>query len=246
MIAEAGTRGLLAIAVPREWRGAGLDFVSAVVAVEAVAYHSAGVALLLATENLAASAVHRFGNKVHRERWLGALAAGTPTAAILVWRAEGQSIRAEPDGDGLRLTGRAGLVPGAASAGVFVVAADGPDPGSSESMGRSCRARATISSGDRPSTRSGARGAAWADVAFDGLQVSGADRLRSLPEGADLATWIMNRGRVLMAAVALASARHRSTGPSPSCATAWFTTRRPSALPWLTSPCSWTRHVCSP
>ncbi len=207
VIAEAGARELLAIAVPREWRGAGLDFVSAVVAVEAVAYHSAGVALLLATENLAASAVHRFGNQVHRERWLGALAAGTPTAAILVWRAEGQSIRAEPDGDGLRLTGRAGLVPGAASAGVFVVAADGPDPGSSESMG-SLVAGTNDDIVRRPAVDPlGARGAAWADVAFDGLQVSEADRLRSLPEGADLATWIMNRGRVLMAAVALGVGR---------------------------------------
>jgi alkylation response protein AidB-like acyl-CoA dehydrogenase len=202
VLAEAGRRRLLSIAVPRDRGGAGSDFASAVVAVEAIAYQSAGVALLIATENLASHVLHAFGAPEQQERWskrLGEAAA----AAILVWRAEGHSIRAEPSGDGLRLNGDAGLVPGAATASVFIVAADAPGSGSPPSLGLLVAAAGGHILRVPAPDPLGARGAGWAGVRFEDLEVAPTDRLRAEVGGADLATWIMNRGRLLMAAVAL-------------------------------------------
>jgi alkylation response protein AidB-like acyl-CoA dehydrogenase len=199
ILSEAGRRGLLSIANPQN----GGDFAAVVLAVEAIAYHSAGAALLVATQNLAALALHLFGRRPQHDRWLEELGAGTTPAAILVWRAEGQSIRAEASGDGLRLTGDAGLVPGAARARVFIIAANASEPAPAASLG------SVVSDDGRHIMRLpapdplGARGAGWADVRFENLDVSAEDRLEPQVGGADLATWIMNRGRLLMAAMSL-------------------------------------------
>jgi alkylation response protein AidB-like acyl-CoA dehydrogenase len=201
VLAEAARRGLLSIAVPGA--GGGFDFVSAVLAVEAIAYANAGVALLVATENLASHALHAFAAPAQQEQWSKPLRDARMHAAILVWRAEGQSIRAEQSGDGLRLNGDAGLVPGAAHADLFIVAADAPGSGSPSSLG------SLVPADNRHILRVpapdplGARGAGWADVRFQDLEVSASNRLRADVGGADLATWIMNRGRLLMAGVAL-------------------------------------------
>ncbi|GGU97572.1 acyl-CoA dehydrogenase [Actinomadura cremea] len=103
--------------------GAGGDFLDACLLFEELGY-------ALVPSPLAASVaacgmpIARFGTPAQRERWLGAIAAGTvATAAPPPWDRPGEGPTAVPDGSGYVLDGVASFVPFAASAeNVLVVA----------------------------------------------------------------------------------------------------------------------------
>jgi alkylation response protein AidB-like acyl-CoA dehydrogenase len=62
VVAMAG-RGLLGVTIPREWGGAGLDYVSYALALEAVAHASAVVSVIASVNNsLVAEPLARFGS----------------------------------------------------------------------------------------------------------------------------------------------------------------------------------------
>src|SRR3954469_6765673 len=76
MHAAAG-HGLLGVTIPKQWGGAGRDYVSYALAIEAIARASATVAVSLSvTNSLVAELIAHAGSDQQRERWLRPLAAG--------------------------------------------------------------------------------------------------------------------------------------------------------------------------
>src|ERR1700680_3877637 len=79
----AADRGLLGVTIAREWGGAGRDYLSYALAIEAIGYASATVAASLAvTNSLVAELVEHAGSQEQRERWLRGLAKGDMIGAF--------------------------------------------------------------------------------------------------------------------------------------------------------------------
>src|SRR5215831_12548066 len=63
LVREAAALGLMGVTIPKEWSGAGRDYVSYAVALEALAAASAVVAVIAAVNNsLVAEPIARFGS----------------------------------------------------------------------------------------------------------------------------------------------------------------------------------------
>src|SRR5256885_14906918 len=71
----AAEQGLLGVTIPTAWGGAGRDYVSYALAIEAIAQASATVAVsLLVTNSLVAEVIAHAGRDQQREQWLRPLA----------------------------------------------------------------------------------------------------------------------------------------------------------------------------
>src|SRR5471032_905927 len=73
----AAAYGLLGVTIPKAWGGAGRDYISYALAIEAIARASATVAVALSvTNSLVAELIAHAGRDEQRERWLRPLASG--------------------------------------------------------------------------------------------------------------------------------------------------------------------------
>ncbi len=213
LIAEAARLGLMGVTIPREAGGAGMDYVSYALAMEAVAKASAVVAVIASVNNsLVAEPLARFGSDIQKQAWLERLASGQALGAFALSEenagsdAANQQTVARLDNDGYVLNGRKVWVANAEAADLFIIfAATGSGHGLS---GRSISAFLVPS--DTPGlTRHvttdslGVRGLGCMDLELQNVRV-GADALLGGPgEGFRLAMWALDGGRVAIAAQAL-------------------------------------------
>ena len=211
LIREVAARGLLGIAIPREHGGLGLDHVSSVLAIEALARASATVAVIAAVNNsLVAEVVAAFGAPAQRAQWLRRLAAGEAVGSFALSEelagtdAANQQTVAEADGDGFRLSGRKVWVANAAGASVAIVFA-ATRPGE---RGRGITA--FLVPLDRPGLRLlpgadslGVRGLGCMDLVLEDVRAGRDDVLGAVDEGFAVARWGLEAGRITIAAQAL-------------------------------------------
>ena len=127
MRAAAG-RGLLGATIPQEWGGAGLDYVSYALAIEAVASASATVAASLVVHNsLVSELIASSGRARHKEQWLRRLTGGHAIGAFALSEPEAgtdaanQRTNAAKTANGYRITGRKVWVANAEAASVAVI-----------------------------------------------------------------------------------------------------------------------------
>ncbi len=109
---EMGALGLHGLTVPEEHGGSAMGYLAHVVAVEEVARASASVALSYgAHSNLCVNQIVLNGSAAQKARHLPRLVAGTRVGALAMSEAGagsdvvGMTLRAEPDGEGWRLSG---------------------------------------------------------------------------------------------------------------------------------------------
>ena len=109
----AAAQGLLGVTIPKAWGGAGLDYVSYVLAIEAIARASATVAAsLVVTNSLVAELLAHAGSEPQKDRWLRALASGEAIGAFALSEpdagtdAANQQTTAVKDANGYRIRGR--------------------------------------------------------------------------------------------------------------------------------------------
>ena len=77
LVRELASFGLMGVTVGTEWGGAGKDYVSYALAVEALARASAVVAVIAAVNNsLVVEPIARFGSDSQKQLWLRRLASG--------------------------------------------------------------------------------------------------------------------------------------------------------------------------
>ncbi len=210
VVRQAAAQGLAGVTVPVAWGGAGLDFLSYVLAIEAIARASATVAVSLSvTNSLVADVLAHVGRTPQKEQWLRRLASGEVIGAFALSEpdagtdAANQQTRAVRTGHGYRITGRKVWVANAEAAGVAVVFAS-TRPGQ-----RGQGVTAFLVPMDTPGiTRMaradslGVRGLGCTDLELD-IEVGDDQVLGSVDQGFRVAMWALEGGRVAIAAQAL-------------------------------------------
>jgi butyryl-CoA dehydrogenase len=211
LVREAARLGLTGITIPPEWGGAGLDYTSYALAVEALAAASAVIAVIVAVNNsLVAEPLARFGTDAQKDTWLRRLASGDALGAFALSEehagsdAANQQSVARLDERGYVLSGRKVWVANAEAADVLLVFA-ATQPGL-----RGRGVSAFLVPMDTPGiTRVdtqdslGVRGLGCADLQLNNVRVD-TDALLGRPgEGFHIAMWALDGGRVAIAAQAL-------------------------------------------
>lgn len=211
VIAAAARLGLLGVTIPADHGGAGRDYVSYALAVEALAAASAVIAVIAAVNNsLVAEPLAQFGTDAQKAGWLRRLASGDALGAFALSEehagsdAANQQTVARLDGHGYSISGRKVWVANAEAADLIVVFA-ATQPGlrgrgvSAFLVASDAPGLTLTSSGDSL----GVRGLGCMDLDFDNVRV-GTDSLLGEPgEGFRIALWALVGGRVAIAAQAL-------------------------------------------
>jgi alkylation response protein AidB-like acyl-CoA dehydrogenase len=206
--------GLMGVCVPDEYGGAGADFLSYVLVLEELSRGDAGVGVTVAVHTSAVTLpLLRFGTEEQRARFVPALARGEHLGAFALTEAEAGSdagalrTRAEPDGDGWRITGAKQWITNGRHAGTFLLFAR-TDPDSASARGVSAfvldaeHVRIT-----RDEEKLGLNSSVTNDIAVEGAHV-GRDRLLDKEgHGFRVAMQTLDGGRIGIAAQAVGIAQ---------------------------------------
>ena len=211
LVAQAGELGLMGITVPAELGGGGRDYVSYVLAIEAVSHASATVGVILAVNNsLVAEVLVRFGSDQQRERWLRLLASGRALGAFALSEenagtdAANQETTGTLDGDRYRLSGRKVWVANAEAADLVLLFA-----ATESGVGGRGISAFLIPMDTAGLTRTatgnslGVRGLGCMDLTLDGLEIEAEAMVGEPGEGFRIAMWALDGGRVAIGAQAL-------------------------------------------
>ena len=211
LVSKAAALGLLGVTVPEAWGGAGRDYVSYALAVEAVAAASATLgAILVVNNSLVADVLQRFGTAEQKEQWLTRLASGRVIGAFALSEAQAgtdaarQETTATAAGELYLLRGRKVWVANGAAADVALVFA-------ATELGAGGRGvSAFLVPMDRPGlTREstpdplGMRGLGCVDLRFDDVEIGAEGLLAGTGRGFDVAKWALDGGRIAIGAEAL-------------------------------------------
>jgi butyryl-CoA dehydrogenase len=211
LVRRCGEQGLMGVTIPKEWGGAGRDYVSYALALEAIARASATLSVILAVNNsLVAEAILQFGTDEQKRQWLKPLASGAAIGAFALSEedagtdAANQQTRVTLDGVGFVLEGTKVWVANATAADVAIVfAATQPDIGG---RGISAFLVPMDSPGIQRRARNdslGVRGLGCMDLAFEDVRVDSSQLLGTKGKGFSIARWALDGGRVAIAAQAL-------------------------------------------
>jgi alkylation response protein AidB-like acyl-CoA dehydrogenase len=214
LYAKLAELGLMGVCVPEEYGGAGADFLSYVLVLEELSRADASAGVTVAVHTSACTLpILAFGTEEQRARFVPPLARGEHLGAFALTEAEAGSdagslrTRAEPEGDGWRITGAKQWITNGRHAGTFLLFAR-TDPGTPGARGISAfvldaeHVRVT-----RDEEKLGLNASVTNDLVVEGAQV-GRDRLLSDEnKGFRVAMSTLDGGRIGIAAQALGIAQ---------------------------------------
>jgi butyryl-CoA dehydrogenase len=215
IVARLGELGLLGVAVPERWGGAGMDTVSYALALEEISCACASTGVIMSVQNsLVADPILHSGSDAQRGRWLPDLAVGKRIGCFALSEPEAgsdaaaQRTTARRNGDRWVLNGTKNFITNAPVADVIVVFAT--TDASKGSKGISAFLVPTDTAGVKvgpPDDKLGIRGALSAQVFFTDAAV-GEDALLGAPgDGFKIAMRTLDGGRIGIAAQAVGIAR---------------------------------------
>jgi alkylation response protein AidB-like acyl-CoA dehydrogenase len=206
--------GLMGVCVPEEYGGAGADFLSYILVLEELSRADAGVGVTVAVHTSAVTLpILTFGTDEQRSRFVPPLARGEAIGAFALTEPESGSdagslrTRAEPTGDGWRISGAKQFISTAEYAGTFLLFAR-TDPETATARGVS----AFILDADHirvtgREEKLGLNSSVTNSIAVDGAEV-GRDRLlHEENRGFRVAMKTLDGGRIGIAAQALGIAQ---------------------------------------
>ena len=215
LVSEAAALSLAGLTIEKEFGGGGYDTVTYAMAMEAVSFGSATLAVILSVNNsLVAEPIRDHGTAAQKDRWLRALATGRAIGAFALSEAKAgsdaanQLTTATPDGGGYVLRGTKVWVANAEAADVAIVFARS-EPGSTRSRGIS----AFLVPLDLPGIRRrasdslGVRGLGCMDLTFEDVRIDADSRLGAAGRGFAVAMKALEGGRIAIAAQALGVGR---------------------------------------
>ncbi len=211
LVAEMAALGLMGLTIPAPWGGAGLDYTSYALAIEAISSVSAVLAVIAAVNNsLVAEPLAEFGSNAQKETWLRPLATGSAVGAFALSEehagsdAANQQSTARLDERGYVINGKKVWVANAEAADLLLVFA-ATQPGirgrgvSAFLVPMNTPGITRVAAADSL----GVRGLGCMDLAFTNVRV-GSDALLGNPgDGFRIAMWALDGGRVAIAAQAL-------------------------------------------
>jgi butyryl-CoA dehydrogenase len=211
LVREGAGLGLMGVTLPREWGGAGRDYVSYALALVELARASSVVAVIAAVNNsLVAEPLAEFGSDGQKQAWLARLASGESLGAFALSEehagsdAANQQTVARLDDRGYVLNGRKVWVANAEVADLVVVFA-ATQPGL---RGRGISAflvpmETTGISRVAAADSLGVRGLGCMDLELRDVRVEADSLLGSPGDGFRIAMWALEGGRVAIAAQAI-------------------------------------------
>lgn len=229
LVSRLAARGLLGVTIPKEWGGLACDYVSYVVALEALASASAVVAVIASVNvSLVAEPIAQFGSDQQKQTWLRRLASGQALGAFALSEEHAGSdaanlqTTARLDNGAYVLNGRKVWIANGEAADLAIVFAVTPSDGSPSAGPASPehpdeRRRpigAFLVPLDTPGvTRTsardtlGVRGLGCVDLQLTDVRVDASTLLRGPQDGFQIAMWALDGGRVAIAAQALGIGR---------------------------------------
>ena len=215
LVAKMGELGLMGVAVPEAWGGAGMDTVSYALALEEISRACASTGVIMSVLNsLVCDPILRHGSDQQKQRWLPALAGGPALGCFALSEPEAgsdasaQRTTAARDGAGFVINGTKNFITNGPVADVVLLFAT-TEPGK-----RAHGISAFLVPMDTPGLKVGAvddklgiRGAPSAQIFFTDCAV-GADAMLGKPgEGFKIAMSTLDGGRIGIAAQAVGIAR---------------------------------------
>jgi alkylation response protein AidB-like acyl-CoA dehydrogenase len=195
--------GLMAIEIPEEHGGAGADFFSSVLVVEALSRVDPSVAVIVDVQNtLVINALMRWSSPDQQSAWLPRLAADTVGAYALSEAGSGSDAfglqcRARADGDDWVLDGRKMWITNSAEAGLFIVFATvDPDAGYKGITAFVVERDAEGFTVGKKEDKLGIRASSTCELLLDGVRVSSDAVLGEVGRGYKVAIETLNEGRI--------------------------------------------------
>lgn len=215
IIREAGELGLMGIAYPQEYGGAGMDFVSYFLAIEEISRWCASTGVIIsAHSSLVCDPIYRFGTEEQKRKYLPDLLSGKKIGSFSLTEAQAGSdagntkTTAIKDGKKWILNGSKLFATNGAEADIFVLIAS-TDPGK-KTKGVS----AFIVEKDMPGykigkieRKLGIRSSSTAEIILENVEVPEENLLGELNQGFKVAMVTLDGGRLGIAAQALGIAR---------------------------------------
>lgn len=209
LVSEAARLGLMGVTIPREHGGAGRDYVAYAHALEAVAFSSAVLAVILSVNNsLVAEPLMAVGTDAQKDRWLSRLASGSSIGAFALSEpsagsdAGNQQTLARFDNGQYVLNGRKVWVANAEAADLAIVFA-ATEPGHGRGITAFLVPLSTPGLSRSPSDSLGVRGLGCMDIVLEDVRVGAEAVLGEIGRGFRLAMRALEGGRVAIAAQAL-------------------------------------------
>jgi alkylation response protein AidB-like acyl-CoA dehydrogenase len=211
VVRQLGDLGLLGIAVPEAYGGAGLGALATAVVVEEVARHDGSLALTVASHNgLGQGHLLRFGTEAQRQRWLPDLASGRKLAAWALTEpgsgsdASALQSTAVRRGDRWVLNGTKTFITQGTVGDTFVVLALTTPARKQHGITAFVLERGTAGFTQQPiHDKLGMRSSDTAEMHLEDVEVPDDHRLGAVDEGFLDTLRILDRGRVTIGALAV-------------------------------------------
>lgn len=212
---KLGEMGIMGMTIPEEYGGAGLDYVSAALAVEEIARHDGSAALTVASHNsLGCGHIYHAGTEQQKQRYLPELARGEKLAAWALTEpdsgsdASGMRTRAERNGDTWTLNGSKTFTTQGSVGDVTVVLANT----SPEKKQKGITAFIVENDMDgfsvsRKIKKLGMRASDTVEIRLDDVEVPDANRLGEVDQGFLDTLEVLDRGRIGIGALSVGLAR---------------------------------------
>ncbi len=214
LFAQLSELGLMGVCIPEAYGGAGADFLSYVLVLEELSRGDAGVGVTVAVHTSAVTLpLLRFGTDEQRTRFVPPLARGEHLGAFALTEAEAGSdagalrTRAEPDGEGWRITGAKQWITNGRYAGTFLLFAR-TDPDAAGARGVSAfildAAGVRVT---RDEEKLGLNSSVTNDIVIEGAHVDRDRLLHEQNRGFRVAMQTLDGGRIGIAAQAVGIAQ---------------------------------------
>ena len=212
---ELGKMGFMGIVVPEEYGGSGLSYDEYVTIVDEISQVDPSIGLSVAAHNsLCTNHILAFGNEEQEKKWLPKLATAEWIGAWGLTEhntgsdAGGMSTTAVKDGDEWVINGAKNFITHAISGDVAVVMTRTGEKGAKNNATAFVIEKGTpgFTSGKKEN-KLGMRASETAELIFDNVRVSDANRLGEVGEGFKQALKILDGGRISIAALSLGIAK---------------------------------------
>ncbi|MES2262695.1 MAG: acyl-CoA dehydrogenase [Pseudomonadota bacterium] len=212
---ELGALGALGMIVPEHWGGAGMDYMSLVLAIEEIAAGDGATSTIVSVQNsLACGITLKFGSDTQKETWLRPLAQGKKLGCFCLTEphagSDASSLRttAARDGDDWILNGTKQFITTGKHADIAIVFA--VTDKSDGKKGISCFLVPTSTAGyivARVENKLGQKASDTAQIIFDHCRIPGSAMMGAEGDGYRIALSNLEAGRIGIAAQAVGMAR---------------------------------------
>lgn len=212
---QLGEMGFMGVVVPEKYGGSGLGYHEYVSIIDEISQVDPSIGLSVAAHNsLCTNHIYEFGNEEQRMNWLPKLASGKVIGAWGLTEhntgsdSGGMSTTAVKDGDDWIINGAKNFITHAISGDIAVIMARTGEKGAKNNSTAFVleKGMAGFTSGEKEN-KLGMRASETAELIFDNVRVSDANRLGEVGAGFKQAMKILDGGRISIAALSLGIAK---------------------------------------